>query len=71
MKEKIQKWDKHRFNISERTKEIEYNRRSFCRDEEWQKPSVLSPEYPGKKKLKNTDILSWNFISLDIKKKTS
>ena len=33
---------------------IEYNRRSFCRDEEWQKPSVLSPEYPGKKKIKES-----------------
>lgn len=28
---------------------IENNRRSFCRDEERQKPSVLSPEYPGKR----------------------
>lgn len=44
------------------------NNRSFCRDEKRHKPLVLSPEYP-EKKLKKPDILSWNFITLDIKKK--
>ena len=47
---------------------IENNRRSFGRDEKRHKPLVMSPEYP-EKKLKKPDILSWNFITLDIKKK--
>lgn len=68
MKEKIQKWDKHRFSISEKKKKRIENNRSFCRDEKRHKPLVLSPEYP-EKKLKKPDILSWNFITLDIKKK--
>lgn len=50
------------------TKKRIENNRSFCRDEKRHKPLVLSPEYP-EKKLKKPDILSWNFITLDIKKK--
>ena len=69
MKEKVQKWDKQvQYLRKNKRNRIENNRRSFGRDEKRHKPLVLSPEYP-EKKLKKPDILSWNFITLDIKKK--